>query len=262
MSNFVKQVLLQCHSPINQSKRFRGKINIQRPQKPHYERARLIAATQPILPEKPKTSTCFMSYKERMNITQDNPYDAIIAREVLNWLEHSRTVGIFHMNSITQSELFPVRVALHKQNMHLKSYGKKIIQMGVQNTRFEAILPLFDSSHCMVFSPDLCVAPLLRITKKVRQLVPLAGIVEGRLLSRNELVQVAQLPSLPLVQAELVSTINMAACNLVKQLETHQNNFVNVLDVYAKSADAAQDDNKTEAKDPLETPEALDSKAT
>lgn len=39
--------LLQTNLPSLVSKRFRGKINIQRPRAPHYERARVLAVTQP-----------------------------------------------------------------------------------------------------------------------------------------------------------------------------------------------------------------------
>ncbi|XP_011188754.1 39S ribosomal protein L10, mitochondrial [Zeugodacus cucurbitae] len=236
MSQLLRQVtLLSCRAPIQQSQRFRGKINIQRPRAPHYERAKVLAAAQylPAEVEEPKKkSACFQRRQRDADI--ENPYIAVIAREVSNWLEHSHMVGFYHLNSIKDDELFSVRVQLHKQNMHLKSYGKKIVQKAVEGTRFEAILPLFESNNCVVFSTQQQVPQLLRITRRVPQMLLLAGIVDERLLSRNEFMEYAKLPGLQAAQGQLVQTLNMAAGNVVQQLETHQKNFVNVLDVYAK----------------------------
>ncbi|KAM7354270.1 mitochondrial ribosomal protein L10 [Cochliomyia hominivorax] len=240
MSQLIKTELFQQikRSPLLQFQRYRGKINIQRPKQPHYERARVIAVTTPRYPEPPKTSTCF---EKRTRNVIENPYNDIIAREVRNWLDHSKMVAIFHLNSIKSDDFFDIRVQLHKQNMQLKMYGPKIVRKAVEGTRYEAILPLFESQQCIVFSPEQKVSQLLKVTRKVPQMLLLAGIVDNTLLSRNEFMNYAQLPSLQLAQAELVQTLNMAASNLVQNLEAHQNNFVNILDVYAKSEAAGSE---------------------
>lgn len=165
---------------------------------------------------------------------QENPYNDIIAREVRNWLDQSKMVAIFHINSIKSDEFFDVRVQLHKQGMQLKQYGQKIVRKAVQGTRHEAILPLFESEQCIVFAQHQKVNLLLKITRKVPQMLLMAGIVDNTLLSRNEFMQYAQLPGLEAAQAELVHTLNTAASSVVQNLEAHQNNLVNILDVYAK----------------------------
>ncbi|XP_016968669.2 39S ribosomal protein L10, mitochondrial [Drosophila biarmipes] len=233
--------LTKTSTPALQFLRFRGKINIQRPKEPHYERARVIAVTHPKYPEPHKAKSCFKTREERTQQQLENPYNEIIAREVRNWLDHSRLVAVFHLNSITADEIFRVRVQLHKQNLHLKSYGSKIIAQAVKGTRYEAILPLFHSNHCIVFSPDQQrTATLLRITRKVPQMVLLGGIVEDTLVSRNQLVAYAQMPGLQAAQAQLVQTLNQASGHLVQQLQAHQNSFVQVLDVHAKKKAAAE----------------------
>lgn len=232
--------MLPSRLPLLQFQRFRGKINIQRPRKPHYERAKVLAVTAPQYPEPPKTLTCFQSAKERLQKNVENPYNEIIAREVRNWLKHSKMVAVFHMNSINSDDMFRLRVELHKQNMHLKVYGRQIWKQAISNTDHEAMLPLFENSHCVIFSSEQKVPLLLRLTRKTPQLLLLAGIVDNTLLSRNEFIAYSQLPGLQAVQAELVHTLNTAACNVVQNLEAHQNNFVNILDVYAKSDETEQ----------------------
>lgn len=216
------------------AKRFKGKINIQRPRAPHYERARVIATTMPSFKEEPTTRNCFQKSVFQLQVEQENPYNRIIAREVLNWFNQSKMVAFFHLNSINADDFFNARVALHKQNMQLKVYGKKIIKMAVEGTAFEAVIPLFDSNHCIVFSSEEQVSKLLRTTKKVPQMVLMAGIVQNRLLSRNELTEFANLPDLTTARAQLVATMNMAGGKIVEDLEAHSKNLVNILDVHAK----------------------------
>ncbi|KAL5285913.1 hypothetical protein ACFFRR_007534 [Megaselia abdita] len=188
----------------------------------------------PFYKEQPKTLTCFQKSKHQLEVEQENPYNRIIAREVLNWLNHSKMVAIFHLNSINSDDFFNARVALHKQNMQLKVYGKKIISMAVEGTKFETIEPLFDSNHCIVFSSEEQVSKLLRLTKKVPQMVLMAGIVQNRLLSRNEFTDFASLPDLTTARAQLVGTLNMAGGKIVEDLEAHSKNLVNILDIHAK----------------------------
>uniref|UniRef100_A0A0K8TRT9 Large ribosomal subunit protein uL10m n=1 Tax=Tabanus bromius TaxID=304241 RepID=A0A0K8TRT9_TABBR len=240
MSNLMKNALLQTRLPMIELKRFRAKINIQRPRQPHYERARVIAVTTPIYKEKPKDRHCFddshLTFKKKM----ENPYNDIIAKEALNWFNHSQMIAFFHLNSITADDHFKARVAFHKHNMHLKSYGKKITTKAVKGTKYEAILPLFESNHCIVFSPQQNVAQLLRIVKKIPQMILIGGIVEDTLMSKNEFTKFATMPSLQQAQAELVSTLNQACAIVSNDLEAHQKQLVNMLDAYAKSGESSR----------------------
>ncbi|XP_068144980.1 large ribosomal subunit protein uL10m [Drosophila tropicalis] len=258
MSKLIQHSLpvTSARSPLLQFLRFRGKINIQRPKEPHYERARVIAVTQPKYPQPVKSLTCFQTRAERTKVQLENPYNDIIAREVRNWLNHSQLVAIFHLNSITADEIYQVRVQLFKQNMHLKSYGRKIIGQAVAGTAYEAIMPLFHSNHCIVFSPDQQrLSTLLRLTRKVPQMVLIGGIVEQTLLSRNELIAYAQMPSLQVAQAQLVQTLNQAAGQVVQHLQAHQGNLVRVLDVHAQQSQAEETATETpkDASTPTES---------
>ncbi|CAD7079769.1 unnamed protein product [Hermetia illucens] len=241
MSNFAQKALLQARLPLAEFRRFRGKINIQRPRQPHYERARVVAVTNPIYPAPPTNQNCFKESEHKLKTKIHNPYNDIIAREVRNWFEQSKMVAIFHENSITSDDLFKVRVALHRENMQLKSYGLAVIKNALENTKFEAVLSLFCSHHSIVFSSEAKVARLLRITKRTPQLILIGGIVENTLLSKNEFTNFASMPSLPVAQAQLVSVLNSAAGQIVNNLESHQKSLVNMLDAHAKREDGTGD---------------------
>lgn len=245
-------VLLEIQLPVLQFKRFRGKINIQRPRKPHYDRALFNAVTKPIYDRPKLTDECFQWQQKEAIVRKEkiNPYEQIIAKEVANWFAHSKLVAIFHVNSISADDMFKARVNFFKQNMHVKLYGKSIMRQALDNTKYEAILPLFEAKNCIIFSPDQKVSQLLKIVKKTPQLTLLAGIVENRLLSKNELVQFAALPPIDIVRAQLVSLLqNAGGNNIVNSLQTHQSNLCQSLDAYAKSEEKVIDKLESSSSD-------------
>lgn len=246
---------LQIRTPILQFKRFRGKINIQRPRKPHYDRARLIAVTNPIFREQTIEEKC-EAITIRTSVKNDNPYEKIIAREVKNWFDHSKVVAIFHLNSISQEDLFKTRVALHKYNIHHKAYGKSIMRQAVAGTQYEAILPLFNSKNCILFAPENSIKHILKVTKKVPQMILIAGILEDRLMSRNEIIEYSNMPDLQMMRAKFVSVLTSVGGGLVSNLESHQKNLVNILDTHVRicSTDEEAETKEETASETSETP--------
>lgn len=227
---------------------FRGKINIQRPRPPHYDRALFNAVTQPIIPRPSITQKCYQKRLEKQFTgaaeKQINPYEEIIAKEVVNWLNHSKLVAIFHINSINSDDMFNVRVAFHKENMHLRAYGKGIMEKAMLGSQYEAMLPLFNAKNCIVFSQEPKIGALLKIIKKTPQLILLAGVVENRLLSKNEMVSLSKLPNITTARAQFVGVLNSVGTGLVSNLQAHQTNLCSLLDMHAKSKDGEDDATK------------------
>jgi large subunit ribosomal protein L10 len=60
---------------------------------------------------------------------------------------------------------------LKRENMHLKQYGKKIVRMALEGTKYEPVLTLFTSRNFMVFSQDVQVSKLLKLNRKIPQLI-------------------------------------------------------------------------------------------
>lgn len=203
---------------------------------PHYERARVIAVTQPQYAPEPVNKKC-VELLDRKVTKAENPYEKIIAREVRNWFDQSRLTAIFDLNSITQEELFKIRVAFHQKGMSLKSYGRSIMQKALGGTKYEATLPLYNGKFCLVFGPEeTCLKEVLRITKKVPQMILLAGVLENRIMSRTEMTKYVALPDIQIARSQLCNVLQMAAGGLVSNLEAHQKQLVQILDVHANES--------------------------
>lgn len=68
---------------------------------------------------------------------------------------------------------------LKKQNMHLKQYGKKIVRMALEETKYEPVLTLFTSRNVIVFSEEPQVAKLLKLKKRMPQFILMGKYASG-----------------------------------------------------------------------------------
>lgn len=180
-SYFFFTAFLETITPLFQPKRFRGKINIQKPQKPHFERQKFLEVATPyfINPNKniPDVETCNkdLKYWKEKNMHIENPYQKIIAKELYDQLDGSKLVGFYHKNPMAADVHFQAFAAFKKAGMLFKNYGKKTMEMAVKGSRFETILEFYCSSNMIVFSKEGDVKKLLKINKKFPQIV-LLGI--------------------------------------------------------------------------------------
>lgn len=61
-----------------------------------------------------------------------------------------------------------------------------------------------------------------------------AAILEGKFISKDELVHYSKIVNLQMAQAELVQTLSSAGSHLVSQLNSHQSTLVSYLQERAK----------------------------
>lgn len=162
---------------LYQQKRFRGKINIQKPREPHYLRALVNEFLTPFysFPNKGKKleELCRKAIQatEKKDREEYNPYQRIIAREVRNWFDNSKMVAICHQNSMTAEVEFELAVPLRRENMYFKRYSNKIMKLALTDSPYAATMPLYSSKFSIVFGSDTNVAAFEKIIKKFPQVI-------------------------------------------------------------------------------------------
>lgn len=234
----IKNALLQSQSPLLLARRFRGKINIQRPRKPHFERQLLIDLVKPIYraTDKPlqDIDLCQKGINKWAKVEIDNPFERILARECLEWFNTSKMVIFLHLNSISMEDKAPLFANLKRNNMNLRSYGKKIVKMATTGTRYEVVNHLFTSHQNIIFGQPENAAKALKLLRKTPQLVVLAGIINDRLLSKNELVEFSKMPNLETARSQLCGILDSAGSCIVRQLQQSQETLVSHLNKHVE----------------------------
>ncbi|VVD01702.1 unnamed protein product [Leptidea sinapis] len=212
------------------SKRFRGKVNIQKPRKPHFEKQLFLDISKPFY--KPPSYTIreidLCNYNKKFAKKEiDNPFERILARECLEWFNTSKMVVFLHLNSISMEDKTPVFAALKKNDMHLRTYGKKIVSMATTGTRYEAVNHLFTSHQNIIFGQPDRANKMFKILKKTPQLVVM-----------------------DVARSQLCSVLQSAGSCLVNQLNQNQQILVSHLDKHVEiqqSQNCEKDETKSES---------------
>ncbi|KAF7996661.1 hypothetical protein HCN44_002307 [Aphidius gifuensis] len=225
-----------------EQKRFRTKINIQKPRIPHFTRRCMEEFVtpyyDPVRPILPVHDLCgnILEKKEKLERKATiHQYEIIIGREVLNWFNNSKMVAFLHKNSMNTESEFEFNVALRRENMYLKYYGIKTMEAGLKGTKYENVLKLWGAPGNIVFSEQPKLDKLLKIMKKTPQVVLMAGILDGVLLNLNDFKKYGTM-DLTTAQAGLVQTLRTAGGgDIHAKLNQHQMTFVNRLDQIGES---------------------------
>lgn len=171
---YVSALQIAPNTIFCQQKRFRGKINIQKPRAPFYYRALVNKFMTPFYPSpikgKPLAELCQKVTKTKKE-REINPYQRIIAREVRNWYDNSKMIAICHQNSIPEEELFELKVPLKRANMYYKRYNKIIMRLALEDSPYAATLPLYSADFAVVFGSDTNVADFEKIVRKFPQVI-------------------------------------------------------------------------------------------
>lgn len=225
------------------SKRFRGKINIQRPQKTFFRRAVVEAVCAPIYPRRIIVNEC-REEQERKHLQLDvpsppeiHPYQDLIARELFQRLDSSKMVIFCHANAHTQQDIFDTRVALHRKDINYKQYGKKLFRLATDGTKFASLQRFFNTQFgctSFMYSSEIKVAEALEIIGKFRRVIVLCGFVEDRLLDRDQLVEYSRLPNIDIVRAQFANELNSAGSSILNKLQAHPSNLCTMLESRAK----------------------------
>uniref|UniRef100_A0A8D9AGL6 Large ribosomal subunit protein uL10m n=1 Tax=Cacopsylla melanoneura TaxID=428564 RepID=A0A8D9AGL6_9HEMI len=222
------------------------RINTRRPRPWCYEKQLVLDICKPKYPPNPvfqlpseqrcQKSASRLWLMEKKALNEENIYEKILAKEILELFEKSKMVAIVHRHSMLAETKFDVRVAFKRIGMQMRDYyGRRTIQMAVADTKYASILPLFKVSEALIFSPEVKVDALLNTMKKTPQVTLLATIVDGHLLSKTETEFYAS-TNLATQQALLVQTINSVPTSLTTTLNQHAQTLVGYLDQHAKSA--------------------------
>lgn len=195
------------------------------------------AATKPYYASIPMVQRCRAAQEVQtlqIEEKEPNPYQTILARELFQRLDTAKMVIICHTNSHTSEQIFKTQVELHQSGIYLKKYGKAVLQEAINGTRFEAIQCLFEAPSSIIYSTENQVAKTLKILKKLRVFIVLAGIVDDRFLNRNELIEYSKLPSLDVMRARFAAELNSSGSSILNKLEMQQSNLCQMLDTHAK----------------------------
>eukprot|EP00041_Stephanoeca_diplocostata_P038486 m.1519672 g.1519672 ORF g.1519672 m.1519672 type:complete len:241 (+) comp25225_c1_seq5:184-906(+) len=165
-----------------------------------------------------------------------NPRKQYIASQILRYVVDQPMAVVVHYNSMNSDGWQQIRNKLSPLGCKVSIFPNFIVKRVLEQTRFRNMAPLFWSATCVVSGDNLDVL------KKVIKIFPsptfevLGGKIDESLLTRDELVRVSELPSLDIMRATLLATLQGPSQHLHTMLTSSQSDLVASLQRYSNPA--------------------------
>ena len=120
-----------------------------------------------------------------------------VVTEVAEKMKSAKSTVIVEYRGLTVAEVTELLNSLREENVELKVYKNKLVQRATTAEGYEALNEDLVGPNALAFGHDDAVAPariLAKFAKKHDALVIKSGIVEGRVLPKEEIMAVSSLP--------------------------------------------------------------------
>ena len=161
--------------------------------------------------------------------------------EIKDRIQNSQIAVLTQYIGINVEQVTELRRSLREANVAFKVFKNTLSKRALDEVNLPEIAQFLDGPTAWAFSDDP-VAPT-KVLKEFGKEVPFVwmrgGILEGKVVTREQLEALAQLPSREVLLAQVVGTIAAPLRTLVGVLNAMPRNLVNVLDQIRKQKEEA-----------------------
>lgn len=144
-----------------------------------------------------------------------------ITADVKNIVTNAKTVVFANFHGLTMPDITTVRKELRGAGVGYKVAKKTLAKRALAEAKFEGELPPLEGELVLAYSDDL-IAPAREVysfqKKLENKLSILGGIFEGRYMSKEEMMNIATIPSLKTLHAQVVNLFNSPIQGVVMAL--------------------------------------------
>jgi len=158
-----------------------------------------------------------------------------ILRNLSEKIKKSKSVVFAGFNALTVKDNENLRAQLRKENSEYYVAKKTLMNLAFKDQIKDLNIRDFDGKLAAIFSYEDEVAPakilgnFRKDKEKIEKVFFLGGILENKLLSKNEVEALAKLPSKLELYAKLVGSLNAPVSGFVNALAGNLRNLVYVL---------------------------------
>lgn len=122
----------------------------------------------------------------------------VMVDEVSEKFSSAQSAVVVEYRGLNVAQLTELRRLLREENIEFKIYKNNIAKRAAQKAGFDDVAESITGPNAFVFGTEDAVSPariLAKFAKDNDKLVLKSGVVEGKQLASNELMQIATLPS-------------------------------------------------------------------
>jgi len=158
----------------------------------------------------------------------------LLKKEVKNVFQDCKMIAVIQNNAINAEDMLILKRRLHKHGITIKFIPNAIMRTFLQNSIYCNMLPLFSGQTVLFVSKEPKVKEMLTTLRGSPQMVLLGGCIENTLMSPEGMLSYSKLPSVTVVQGELVSGLTMLTSRTAAMLQRHPAHLSALLQQYVK----------------------------
>ena len=222
---------------MNQVRWCSKRIQTRKYRQPHFENKLALALCEPVrkIDRRPSYERCSNARKAE-KAWQVHPWEEMIAADLKSELLESRLVAFYHMNAMKSLDRRSAVNMLFKKGFMYRQFARVVYQMAIKDTKYASLSTFLNDSPytCLVTSRTENVGELLKLDKKMPDFVLLFGVVDDKILRKDELIAYSQLSSLEQQHANLCATLDSSAQAVSSNIGYHLSMLSSNLEQYVK----------------------------
>ncbi|XP_033911713.2 large ribosomal subunit protein uL10m [Acipenser ruthenus] len=218
--------------PCTQSVRH-GSKSVTRHRKPvHFLKQKLMALTQYIPPQPAVSERCIIPPSKQ--VQEESGLTRLLKREVEALFRDNKMVAVFQNNAVTAEDMLQLKHRLMKHGIAVKFYPNQVARSYLSDSKYSNLLPLFIGQNILLVSREPKVKEMLQTLRTMPHIILLGACVEDALLSRQGVLNYSKLPSLAVIQGEVVGGLSLMTSQTASLLQHHPLQLSRLLQQYVK----------------------------
>ena len=158
-------------------------------------------------------------------------------KEFNSVLKDTSFLLLAHYKGLTVSEISSLRDQIRAKNAKFKVTKNTLAKKAIKNTNFEKLEKFFVGPTSIAYSDDPVSTSKVMVdfSKQNENLKIIAGAMDEKELSIEEIKNLASLPSMDLLRAKIIGLLNSVQSKIVYALKDSQSKVVRVINNKYKS---------------------------
>ncbi|XP_008569193.1 PREDICTED: 39S ribosomal protein L10, mitochondrial [Galeopterus variegatus] len=218
--------------PTHQSVRYGSKAVTRHRRVMHFERQKLMAVTEYIPPKPAINPRCLPPPPSPPQ--EETGLIRLLRREIAAVFRDNRMIAVCQNVALSAEDKILMRHHLRKHKILVKVFPNQVLKPFLQDSKYRNLLPLFVGHNFLLVSEEPKAKEMVRILKSVPFLPLLGGCLDDTILSRQGFINYANLPSLALVQRDLVGGLTLLMAQTHSLLQHQSLQLTALLDQYTR----------------------------
>jgi len=216
------------------------------------ERRVVEAVTQPLYSHEQfdPTYLCSMKIKEKKEAVAGKKldygelYEKFLIREARKIFAANKTILALQLESMTMRRRTEISHQFLSVGLEPIFYPHEVLRKAVDDTKWIHFKNLLLYQTMLLVSPDTNVAACFKISKKLPEVVLLGGLVDDRLMTKEELVRYSQLHSIGYLYSQLSALLSLSTNQTHSLLGEHQRHLTQSLQQYINQTSSSISDDQ------------------